>query len=166
MKLTPVMILKVVQPFLAQLYIKKCPNNNSERFILLLLSHSLWVRGLHPHLHFWKPLICRTWVKQPFSSFSETVTHPSWLSWCSAGLPVPTHVFSSSLGLRSGFCDSHSDTLTVLSQPILPPLWKNAWGRCPCPGLGLLISWDGVSKCSHFCEFCAAPICPAAKKSQ
>lgn len=95
MKLTPVVILKDVQPFLAQLYIKKCLNNNSERFILLLLSHSLCVRGLHPHLHFWKPLICRTWVKQPFSSFSETVTHPSWLSWCSAGLPVPTHVFSS-----------------------------------------------------------------------
>lgn len=115
-------------------------------------------------VHFWKSLICQTWVKQLFSSFPKSVTHPSWQSWCRAGLPVPTHAFSSSLGSRSGFCDSQSDTLTILSQTILPPLWKNAWGRHLCPGLGLLISWDGVSKCPRFCEFCAAPICPAAKK--
>lgn len=29
------------------------------------------------------------------------MTHPSWWSWCRAGLAVPTHVFSFSLGLRS-----------------------------------------------------------------
>lgn len=50
------------------------------------------------------------------------------------------------------FFDSRSDTLTLLSQTILPPFWKNAWGRCLCPGLGWLISWDGASGVPHFSQ--------------
>lgn len=136
----------------------------TQRGLFYLFCHTPGEFEDHIHIiHFWKPVICRTWFKALFSSFSAPVTHPSWQSWCSTGLPVPTHVFSFYLVLRSGFCDSHSDTLTLLYQAILPPLWKKAWGCRSCRGLGLLSSWDGVSNCPRFCEFCAAPICPAAK---
>ena len=76
------------------------------------------------------------------------------------GLLARTRFFSSahrsSIELRSGLCDGHSNTLTLLS--ILPQLWKYAWGHCsfgrPICDQALtswLMSWDVASMlpCIH-----------------
>ena len=87
------------------------------------------------------------------------LAHSSWLSWCNCvrfvGLLARTlfitsaHTFS--IGLRSGLCDGHSNTLTLLSLS-LPQLWKYAWGHCPfgrpiCNQAltSWLMSWDVAS---------------------
>ena len=73
---------------------------------------------------------------QTFGVAFHKLFHSSCQSWCNwvrfVGLLARTLFFSSAhiffIGLRSGLCDGHSNTLTLLS---LSPFAIYSWGHCP-----------------------------------
>ena len=91
------------------------------------------------------------------------LVHSSWQSWCHwvrfVGLLAHTCFFSSahkcSIGLRSGLCDGHSNTLTLLSLSHFATTLEvclqslSIWKTHLRPSFNILMSWDVASIYPH-----------------